>query len=271
MKNIQFRTAAIALVSGAFVLQPATLQAAPATGWDTKHPEATFVFNGKPVHPGCTVLNGKKSISLKDCTQPVTPMGKLQPIQHKGDSFYADERVSPEFSNGGAYYTYRVLASQGNTFILFLDWSGGGSGMFSALQQFTLDKDVLRLSKNIQPEGDRCDGEVALRGVTNGTIRYGVSLTPATLMKLAGVKKNHLGSSLSSCGGSREMEYDPASGTARMVAVKLDAQNGSSGNVCYDHMVAERQKARKAMLSPDELKNFGQDFVRNCQGKPKRH
>jgi hypothetical protein len=233
---------------------------------------SAFVHQGRPIHPLCVLFAQEKA------------------SRSRANEFAncSDTSVVPDVSDGWTtarlserrgYSSYRVLAHEGDRFLLALESSGGGSGEFSDLSWVQVGSATIRNVKDILG-GDRCAGGLSGYHVDGRTVRLSAALSTVDILRLAGVRVADtvlakLSSGYLACNGYANYEYDLATDSLVLTSVTLAADGSTTVRTdaaslrrdpqsCFDALAQHALVARKATLGLPELRTFGARFVREC-------
>lgn len=139
-------------------------------------PLAGFRVRGQPIHPDAVAaltLRGR-AVDVVD----LSPFLDAEPPTVDGASVVADH-------GDAGWNHYEVVGSSARGHLLWVVWSGGGTGRFSSVQLVRLRGESLTLEQHV-PAGDRCNGGVAETPRFDGDeIQISRWLTPYDLIDLA--------------------------------------------------------------------------------------
>ena len=233
---------------------------------------SAFVHQGRPIHPLCVLFAQEKA------------------SRSRANEFAncSDTSVVPDVSDGWTtarfpqqrgYSSYRVLAREGDRFLLALESSGGGSGEFSDLSWVQVGSTAIRNVKDILG-GDRCAGGLSGYHVDGRTVRLSAASSTVDILRLAGVRVADtvlakLSSGYRACNGYANYEYDLATDSLVLTSVTLVADGSTTVRTdaaslrrdpqsCFDALARHSVVARKATIGLPELRTFGARFVREC-------
>jgi len=172
------RTLALSLATGiaaACTRQPVVTGPAAA---------GAFLYRGVTVHPFCVdlpqeTLSRKEPMDLADCTDQTVPPRTVRDVWRSADRKPVDGR-------GAGGVEYRVLASDGDRFLLAVEASGGGTGSFSELFWVRLTDHSISIDRD-ELGGDRCADGIAGYVVTGDTLRFYATASTRRLIGFTGV------------------------------------------------------------------------------------
>ena len=229
---------------------------------------AAFVYQGRPVHPLCVLFSQEGSSrgtpnELAECTDPATI-----PEIKDGEAFvFLPERRG--------YSGYRVLARQGDRFLLTLESSGGGSGAFSDLSWVKLETARIRDVKDVLG-GDRCGGGLGHYRVNTRVLSVSAAASTLDLLRLGGLDvadpfEADLRYGPPFCDGYVNYEYDLAADSLQVRSVTIvapDARNVQSDRSamqsCFDDLARRAGVFQKPTVALPELKTLVAHFRTVC-------
>lgn len=239
-----------------------------------------FVYDGKPIHPFCLdfpVEGSSRHVTpnvLARCTDlKVAPKSEADGWW---SAEYPEEKEEAHVSFG-PYNSYGVLAAKGDKFLIGSEYSGGGSGQFTALFWVRFDgKQILDVKD--EAGGDRCAGHLDGYRADGAAIRFNQATPAADIIGLTGVKVDdkiagELGWGYIDCAGEAHYRYDLATEKLELTGLSLvgaePASDADPNNprTCFDKLVQQYTKSKKTNLKITELKEFGLKFSAAC-GKP---
>ncbi len=178
-----YRTFVIALEL-VFLLVAAMLAGRSAIGADRL--PSPLVVDGRPIDPTClmTLANGDSSrldpIDLRHC--------------HRADIVVTHDSRDPgmigfeykekDIPDAHPYFYYRFLGAYHGHALLFIEFSGGGTGQFTNLVGVDTNGSVLKPVEELAG-GDRCNGGIYSATVNQGRLSYDERITPFDLIALA--------------------------------------------------------------------------------------
>jgi hypothetical protein len=236
-----------------------------------------FVYRNQPIHPFCVDFPWDSArrdpIVLSRCSDT-----KVVPAARADGWLAADypREDGPYMSQ--PFASYRVLARKGDRFLIAIAESGGGTGKFTRLRWLRLGADHVSIANEVKG-GDRCVGGLSGYAVKGGFIEFNQSLPASAVISLTGVaieKSIHgqLRGAPPDCDATASYQYDPATERMQLLSVALHEVRVRSGTAdsdpqaCFDRLV--RQRGKSSVLTPGELKEFGQVFASTCVPEPRR-
>ena len=232
-------------------------------------PAPAFTHQGRPIHPQCvTALTGgephPEPIQLSTC-------GKTkEPVEHKAEDFSWTSKepggLRPEFAS------YRVLGQQGGEWVLSWEWGGGGTGIFSGVSLFHLERGALRLVRTVAT-GDRCNGGLSNSKLEKNVLQYSRSATPSDVLRsvpegasLDSINGEKLESSALSCFAT--LDY---AGGVLLGAELEDPGSDREGwtdrfpsQACYNALQREFLAKGQTHLDAYGLSKFALAFAQRC-------
>jgi hypothetical protein len=233
---------------------------------------AAFVHQGKPIHPLCVWF-------------PQERASRGAPVAFATCS---DASVVPELRDGWrtarlpeqhGYASYRVLAREGDRFLLALESSGGGTGEFSDLSWVQVGPTTISDVKDILG-GDRCAGGLSGYHVDAKTVGFSRAVSTADIVRLAGVSVadtvlGELSSGYRACNGYASYTYDVATDSLMLTSVTLTADGSTAARSdtapsrrdpqsCFDDLARHAVVARTATMRLPELRAFVARFNTEC-------
>lgn len=218
---------------------------------------------------------------------------------HSSGWLFADDPTTEAPWKG--YFGYRVVGALNATVSLVeVQWSGGGTGIFSALAfiagwpQGKSSRGIRLATVGVVQGGDRCQGTLSDATILSPSkVRISWTITPGSLfsagpsfairetvetrydiVKLDSAGRDHarrLGSGLSDrppdCIGGTTIEFDLASGTARLAEVVVDTSglpSGSEHQQCFSRLIRESGSGPSVRFSAEQHATFTQRFEREC-------
>lgn len=238
-----------------------------------------FTYQGKLVHPSCLDFQrngaeGENIINFDSCMNE-----QIVSSQDNGflEAEYLPDQEFPSQSTG--YAEYKVLAKKGDTFLIFLQTSGGGTGIFSSIFWVKMEKDKIYMVSNVIGEGDRCNGGLYAE-LSGKTLKIYENVTPIDIVDLVASSTlkayKDLESSASSCFGTAYYNYDIAQNQLILSLVSLnnetiEDQMGWTGQytyqTCFNKVYNEYVQKKKIDFTLEELKAFVNIFFTKCNIK----
>lgn len=252
---------------------------------------AGFVYNGAPIDPSCVdaILNfngeiGTQTAYLATCgAAPEKGTITTNDYGFITDE-YARDMSDPEFPGGApmGYGSYRVVASNGNDFILQTLMSGGGSGNFGDVIMVRKNGDSLQLVKDIAGVGDRCNMGISSAVFEKGMLTYDRNVTPYAIQLLAtgedpttdNVYKKYrdLADSAASCYATAEYSYDLATDKDSFVSMNdeteglEEATGGNKTQKCFNALYLTAMGVG-GTLDREHLSELGKAVETKCLSK----
>jgi len=228
-------------------------------------PPSLYQVDGKPVPSSCLAGlsrdGDQDKVDLTHCGDPsVKP--KTQPDGMVG---YDDPK--------GGYFYYRYLGKADGLDVLYMEYSGGGTGHFTALIGITRNGQTLA-PKHVYAGGDRCNGGLSDAALANGRLTFNQAITPYDLIALGdpGSKPEaykDLEASASSCIGQSHMVGDDKHWTG--VALDDDGRTDQKGwteqyryQSCFNMLYRETFAQHRTELDRDGVKAFAASFAKRC-------
>lgn len=270
------------------------LAASPAfAGWETRAPEAAFVFRGKPVDPRCVTsltdphMNVVSPVRLARCTKP-------GPIAQEGRKFTAVESRDGEWLR---YDSYKVLASDGRRFVLlavgaardshssFLAVARLQGGMLLAdtfqfrMRGESLSGPVLGPDWPTHGGDERCKLGLLNGRVEGQVLRWSETTTPYEILYFGGIQSldavKDLDMNDTACAAKRNMEYDLGRGETREASLTFEGplkdRVGQTERFTYQHCFNGYFNGvltdGRAELGPAAVQAFVDGFARACLAK----
>lgn len=199
------------------------------------------------------------------------------------------------------YFGYRVVgALNAKVSLVEVAWSGGGTGVFSALAfisgwpQGKSSRGARLTTVGIVQGGDRCQGTLNDATILSPSkVRISWTITPGSffsagpsfairetaekryeIVKLDSAGRAHadrLGSGLPDyppdCIGNTTIEFDLANGTARLAEIVVDTSDlpsGSEHQQCFSRLIRETGSGPSVRFSAEQHAAFAQRFEREC-------
>jgi hypothetical protein len=230
-----------------------------------------FRFRGKPIHPMCLNFSleaaSDRPISLATC-------GQGTPASLDSRGWWTADFPPGE---GRGRISYRVLAAEGDRFLVAKDLWSGGTGQFSSLSWVRVRNGQIADDATVHG-GDRCAGGLSHVVVDSLHVRYDASTTPLDILRLAGVAvpdsiADQMRFAYGACDGYATYVYDPVTGDSRLVAVTLradgptvpsDRSTAIDPETCFEALIRGRVTEPAKALTPAELSALGDAFEKTC-------
>lgn len=236
-----------------------------------------LLWNGQDVPPLCfdKLMMGEvplQSVDLTTCGQNAELI--VTKTYHREGELISNYRYNgAEPDEPDLSIMYHVIGTTDEGTAINVSSYTGGSGRFTGLVFVSVDGNTLKLNKALGG-GDRCNSGVADAEIRDGKLAYGFYLTPADFPTLATgndqglVAYEDLEASASSCFGiARYREGKLTEVELLPEAVKASDPEWTARyglQKCFNLKLKE-QATKKALLSPDELKVFVQEFLESCK------
>ncbi len=167
-----------------------------------------FRYKGKMIHPLCIdhfttmerIKNRRIDKNLKALGTfysrgegpTVIELSKCHDINKK---FKSEKDGAQSYSanpSSREMFQYKVILNiSENTFLVETLWNGGGTGYFSGLIVFKIEKDKLFLvSEGAGIGGDRCNGGIRIENIKSKSFTLVKNLTPVDLIEVTQLGKN---------------------------------------------------------------------------------
>lgn len=241
---------------------------------------ATFVYQGRPVHPACVWFSRERASRGRPITLASCSASSSRAVMRDGWTFA--EKLPPPAegaSSGNGYSGYRVLARNGARYLLALESSGGGTGKFSDLSWVQLGQADVKDVEDILG-GDRCGGGLGRYHVFAESIGVSATISTVDLLRLARVgipesTRDSLRSGYLACDGYANYEYDLVADSLRLRSVsflapgaegpaRLPTTDPRDPQACFDGVVRRMGLLRRPMVPLPELEPLGARFTQRC-------
>jgi len=168
-----------------------------------------------------------------------------------------------------SYFYYSHLGPKDGSDLLFVETSGGGSGLFSEIIGIKRTGNILQYARNYAG-GDRCNGGISSAKLANGQLSYDVSLTPSDLI-LMGDKNakfrpyQDLAAGAMNCVADLHMRDETVMGVT-LTERDLPATGGSGETyqACFNDFYRRAVIQGGAEMNVAQLQAFAKGFVRTC-------
>lgn len=231
-----------------------------------------FYFKGRPIQPECIgQLIGDSSrfetIYLEE--------NSCQKTQKEFDPDGLKQGFLGYSSSGGSYSYYKYLGpihlhglQMPIYHLIYLEWSGGGTGRFTAIDIIDKTQNSIRLVSEIDG-GDRCNGGLYDVVFKDGILTYKKNVTPWALYSIAQGTSDtniHFSDCAVCCVGTVNYKGSDMVGFEFYKDSMSILENNSlnSSQDCYNTIIKETFVLGKTSLTPDELKSFGQKVKERC-------
>jgi hypothetical protein len=263
------------------------------------------------VHPLCVekvvhmsdfrFQSGEDRLAVAACNRTFRRYAVTAPSR---DWLFADEPPpddDPDFFGPTGYFGYRVVgALNAKVTLVEVQWSGGGTGIFSALAFISgwpkgkPGRGTRLTTVGVVQGGDRCQGTLDDTKMLSPTrIRISWTITPdsffsagpyfairetaegryeiARLDDADRARADRLGSGLpgypQDCIGHHTIEFDLANGTAQLAEVAVDTSDlpsESKHQQCFSRLIREAGSGPSIRFSAEQHLAFTQRFEREC-------
>lgn len=242
-----------------------------------------FQYHGKPISAICIAelangnSEGPTKVNLSECTREENKykLVPYKPMIEKGfvGFDYTAKKSSDSYeATESAYYKY--LGMFKNSHVIYLVYSGGGSGSFTSVFLVDRKDDSIEYVKNIVATGDRCNGGISEVSLKDNKLLYSLNITPYDYIDLSEIKMpdvkayDDLAACAACCQGTANYESD----FERSKFVSLDIgdapeQNQGTYQECFNKMLKDYKQQGKQTMSPIELKAFVEQFKTQCVKK----
>lgn len=233
-----------------------------------------FMFEGKPIAPACIDhffgVGTDDAISLQnDPCQKVKEAYNPEKIKEGLLGYSSPDGSSRYYKYLGEIH-FQGLKTPGY-YLLYMEWSGGGTGYFTSISIVEHSHNTLRLVDTLA-SGDRCIGGVSQAAYKDGILTYKQHMTPQGLIRKLQKDfetKFDFDDSAASCMG--ELTYRGSDITDftfnQDVLSSFEDTKSDSPQACYNQIIKETIKGGKHTLTPDELKSFVQKIKEKCTRK----
>ncbi len=230
-----------------------------------------FLFKGDPIQPKC-ISHFMGENSFNPLSLVADPCQKLQ-TKFDADKLREGFLGYPLERASYIYYKYlgpvHFQALEKPIYhLLYVKWSGGGTGQFHAVDIIEKNEDSLRLVAELDG-GDRCNGGLSEVAFKEGILTYKKNVTPAALYALGQnqqMGENNFSDCAICCIGTVVYKNGALAGfeiDAEEIH-RLGGDKGDSPQECYNKVMKETFIAGKTSLTPEELNTFTQKIKNRC-------
>lgn len=171
-----------------------------------------------------------------------------------------------------AYYKY--LGKFNNFHVIYLVYSGGGSGSFTSVFLVDRSGDNLEYMKTIIGIGDRCNGGINEVSLKDNKLIYSLNITPYDYIDISQVRfsdlkaYDDLAACAACCQGTAnfESDFEKENFVSINIGEEIDQTQGVQQE-CFNKILKEKKLQGKQTLSPQELKEFVEQFKTTCLNK----
>lgn len=230
-----------------------------------KIPPSLYRIDGKPVPSSClsglASLEGARAVNLAHCGDPSLKPKSLP----TGVVGYDDPQ--------GGYFYYRYLGKADGFDVLYMEYSGGGSGQFTSLVGIVRNGQILEPKRNYAG-GDRCNGGLSDASIANGRLSFDQAITPFDLIALASPDTKleaykDLEASANSCIGFSHMTNGEGHWTGVTLAEKILNDDPSWTNQyryqsCFNALYRDTVAQGHTELDRNAVVAFASNFTKRC-------
>lgn len=200
--------------------------------------------------------------------------GELTPILLWEDSAGYDLDYGEDvFVMRAPYFSYDVLAQEGNKFIISTSECGGGTGIFSDIRVLEVKGNTIEVIDNFA-SGDRCTGGLVEAYYDKGVVYYSSNITPEDLLILGGGENSEdydiqLEWCAMCCIGTADYERNVTSKESKLVSVTLDlGYYGTIGDdpalECFYKGLSDYVTNNTMVIPIDDFEQLIQDVLDYC-------
>lgn len=269
------------------------VQATWADQWDAFEPERAFTYLERPIQPNCVEAFDSRDpgfrIDLSVCTREGDAKSLVTRRHDRNSAWptFEVEHVLPteeQIVRSTEFASYQVLARSGPHFAVYVQWNGGGTGIFDGIYFLRRRGHMLYLEDHIAG-GDRCVESLHPVSIEDNVLTYDVSLTSPGLIKLGNPTPRDLRiGGPWDCVARQRMTFDLRTRRSTFVSIKLTAVSNDqprpprgflvdSGNWqsdenpqhCFNHIYNSYAERGSKTLKPSELRTFADDFDACCR------
>ncbi len=233
-----------------------------------------FSFQGKPIEPACIDHfhgNATRFQPLDLKTDQCQKVHKPYNSQELKNGFIGYESLFEGSSGSYLYYQYLGKIHFENLkqpayHLIFVKWSGGGSGQFTQIQVIEKNDNSLRLIETLDT-GDRAMGGLSNVELKDGVLSYDKEVTPLGLLNISQkqpIEKTDLLDCMSCRLGYVHYKGGEVTDFKVDKEYRLEENPKNLQQTCYNKIFKTYITPQKASMSLQEIKEFGQKVKPRC-------
>lgn len=172
------------------------------------------------------------------------------------------------------YFSYDVLAQDGEKFIVSTSESGGGTGIFSDIRILEVKGNTIEVVDNFAG-GDRCTGGLMECNYEKGKVYYSTNITPEDLLIL-GLDEHSptydiaLDWCAMCCIGTADFEYVVQTGESTLVSITIDMayygpyEDYPAGEQCFFDAIAGHVEENSNKIPIKKFEKLIQSTMDSC-------